>query len=320
MARNMRLGWLPLVQLMIGAALIAAGMWLYYNIHLADQVARAETNTTIHFEHRQRLSFNFPAGGNTIFPEHRVIALYGAPGAPVLGALGQQDVTASIQRIKQLSQQYQPYMQERALPAFEIIATVASEFPTQDNDYSREIGKDTQQEWITAARKAGIYVLLDLQRGRTDFLTQARRLTPLLSQPNVGLALDPEWRLKPHEVPLVQIGAVPIQEVNATANWLATLTRRLRLPQKLFLLHQFRNDMLPNRTQLNVNHPELAYTIQMDGQGSQAEKQSTWQAILRQPPSHTRFGWKNFYAKDTTLLTPDQTMLVRPKPWYVSYQ
>jgi hypothetical protein len=101
---------------------------------------------------------------------------------------------------------------------------------------------------------------------------------------------------------------------------LAALTHRLNLPQKLFLLHQFRNDMLPGREQLVTTHPELAYTIQMDGQGALAEKQDTWGAILRHPPIHTKFGWKNFYAKDTSLLTPAQTMAIQPQPWYVSYQ
>lgn len=320
MAKNVRFGWLPLLQLLLGAVLVSGGTWLFFDNRFTDQVTSAESSATVRFQHRQPLNFSFPAGGTTIFPKHRMVALYGAPGAPVLGALGQQDLTAAIQRVKQLSQQYQPLMQERALPTFEIIATVASAQPTANNDYSSEVNQQILQRWITAAREAGVYVVLDLQPGRTDFLTQARQLTPLLSQPNVGLALDPEWRLKPHQVPLVQIGTVSIQEVNETANWLAALTRRLKLPQKLFLLHQFRNDMLPDRAHLNVGHPELAYAVQMDGQGTQAEKQATWRAILRQPPAQIRFGWKNFYAKDSTMLSPGQTMMLQPRPWYVSYQ
>jgi hypothetical protein len=248
------------------------------------------------------------------------VALYGVPDVPVLGSLGRQNLPASIKRVQKLSRQYQPLMQERALPTFEIIATVASAFPTKNHDYSHEIEQATLQRWITAARKAGIYVVLDLQPGRTDFLTQAKQLKPLLVQPNVGLALDPEWRLKTHQVPLAQIGVVPIAEVNATANWLAALTHTNHLPQKLFLLHQFRTDMLPGRKHLNTTHPELAYAIQMDGQGAQSEKRDTWHAILQHPPTHVKFGWKNFYQKDETLLSPAQTMKIRPKPWYVSYQ
>jgi len=43
-------------------------------------------------------------------------------------------------------------------------------------------------------------------------------------------------------------------------------------------------------------------------------------AIMAGAPSGVRFGWKNFYAKDQPMLTPQQTMAITPMPWYVSYQ
>ncbi len=319
--RRPRLGWLPLVQLLIAGCLLLAAINFYFTDHYAAIDAKTEQRSE---QQQRRMSatpaFTLPAGGRNVFPGHRLIALYGTPNAPVLGSLGHQNLASSIARIRKISQQYQPYSTEKILPTFEIIATIASEFPTENNDYSREIDQDVLREWIDAARKAGIYVILDLQPGRTDFLTQAKRLRPLLLEPNVGLALDAEWRLKPNQIPLVQIGSVSIDEVNRTAAWLANLTKAHHLPQKVFLLHQFRNDMLPNRDQLHTQRRELAYAIQMDGQGTQSQKQDTWHAILRQPPANTKFGWKNFYVKDTTLLSPKQTMQVRPKPWLVTYQ
>lgn len=264
--------------------------------------------------------WHFPDDATTIFPGSRLVALYGSPGAPVLGVLGRQDLVASIKRVKQLAADYQPYSKQHILPTFEIIATVASESPTDNNDYSREISPTVLRQWIDSARKAGVYVVLDLQPGRTDFLTQAKRLAPLLEQPNVGLALDPEWRLTATQVPLAQIGAVSIKEVNQTADWLASLVKQHDLPQKLFLLHQFRLDMLPGREQLDTSHTNLAYVIQMDGQGTQSQKQDTWHTILKQPPAHTKFGWKNFLIKDSHMLTPAQTMRLKPIPWYISYQ
>ena len=41
-----------------------------------------------------------------------------------------------------------------------------------------------------------MYVVLDLQPGRSNFLDQAKLYEPLLRLPHVGLALDPEWRLR----------------------------------------------------------------------------------------------------------------------------
>ncbi len=313
--RQQTIAWGAILQLSLVVALLAmAG-------HLWQPTPPSDDNPFRGIQHvAPTPPFEFPHGGRKLFPQNRLVALYGVPGAPVLGALGQQNVTASVQRVKKLARAYQPYMTEQAYPTFEIIATVASASPTANNDYSAEVDTAVLARWINVAKANGIYVILDLQPGRTDFLTQAKQLKPLLLEPNVGLALDPEWRLTPTQVPLKQIGAVSIREVNQVGNWLAELTRANKLPQKIFLLHQFRNDMLPERDLLNTSHPELAYAIQMDGQGTQSQKRDTWRAITHPAPDNVHFGWKNFYQKDVTLLSPADTMLIRPKPWYVSYQ
>ena len=82
-------------------------------------------------------------------------------------------------------------MEGPVIPAFEIIATVASSEPGEDGNYSAEADVEQSRPWVEAAGEAGLYVLLDLQPGRTDFLTQGERYRPLLELPNVGLALDP---------------------------------------------------------------------------------------------------------------------------------
>ncbi|HKU18036.1 MAG TPA: hypothetical protein VJP80_02070 [Candidatus Saccharimonadales bacterium] len=264
--------------------------------------------------------FSFPGGGRTLTNTYRMVALYGAPDSQALGALGEQPLSDATVRIKSLAAEYQPLSSAPVYPTFEIIATVASATPTDNGDYSRENDPALLQTWIDAARDAGVYVVLDLQPGRSDFLTQAKEYEVLLRRPNVGLALDPEWRLAPNQLPLAQIGSVSAQEVNNVADWLAALTHANNLPQKLFVLHEFRLDMLPDRQNLNTAHPELAYVIQMDGQGSQPQKQATWQAITTAPPPNVSFGWKNFYHKDAPMLDPLGTMQQAPTPWYISYQ
>ena len=275
-----------------------------------------------HHEDKDRLAktYTFPNGGRQIFPAYRVVALYGTPGSPVLGALGEQNMAASITRVKDLAAQYQPLATEHILPAFEIIATIASGSPTSNNDYSQETDAAKLRPWVDAARHAGVYVVLDLQPGRSDFLRQAKQYAELLKQPNVGLALDPEWRLGPDQEPLKQVGSVSVTEVNGVVSWLAKLTRDNKLPQKLLVLHQFRTDMLPDRDKLDTSRNELAYVIQMDGQGDQPTKLATWQTITASPPANVQFGWKNFYQKDSPTLDPTGTMALTPKPWYVSYQ
>jgi hypothetical protein len=267
-----------------------------------------------------RPAYTFPGGGTKLFPGYRLVALYGSPNSSRLGVLGERPVEQSLQLAKDIAAQYQPFTKERVLPTFEIITTIASADPTENGDYSRELSQDTIRPWVEAAKDAGVYVVLDLQPGRTDFLSQAKLYEELLKYPNVGLALDPEWRLKPDQMHLKQIGSVDAAEVNATAQWLAELVKREDLPQKLFLLHQFRLSMIANRAALDASHPELGYVIQMDGNGAQSTKNDTWLNVIADPPANVQFGWKNFYDEDRPVLSPEQTMLVQPQPWYVSYQ
>jgi hypothetical protein len=262
-----------------------------------------------------------PGGGQLLFPGRLLVALYGHPGSAALGVLGEQPVEAAIQRARETSAPYEPISGGRTVvPAFEIIATVASEFPGADGNYSTEADPDVLRPWVEAAGAAGVYVVLDLQPGRTDFVTQAERYRSLLELPHVGLALDPEWRLAPDQVHLTQIGSVGVEEVNRVVTWLADLTRGARLPQKLLVLHQFRTDMLPGRELLDVSRDELAVLVHADGQGSQGDKQATWNRVREGAPP-VWWGWKNFYDEDAPMLTPEQTMQeVRPAPDLVSYQ
>lgn len=262
-----------------------------------------------------------PGGGQLLFPGHFLVALYGSPGTGALGVLGEQDLPASIERAQAHAADYEPLVPDATVvPAFEVIATVASSVAGPDGNYSTELPVEELRPWVEAAGEAGMYVVLDLQPGRTDFVTQAERYRSLLELPHVGLALDPEWRLGPGEVHLTQIGSVSIDEVNEVVTWLADLTRAGDLPQKLLLLHQFRVDMIPDRDRLDTSRDELALMVHADGQGSQGDKQATWRTLRQTEPDEVAWGWKNFYDEDHPMLTPEETVAVEPRPDLISYQ
>lgn len=262
-----------------------------------------------------------PGGSQLLFDESMFVALYGYIEGGTLGSLGEQDAQGAVQRAIETAASYDDLVPSGVVPAFEIITTVASEFPGPDGNYSSEADIAQLQPWVDAAGAAGIYVLLDLQPGRTDFLTQAQAYEPLLRLPHVGLALDPEWRLLPNQVHLRQIGSVSIEEVNAVVTWLADLTRANSLPQKLLLLHQFLPRMIQNRELLDTSREELAVMIHVDGYGSPGDKQTTWQTIRENPPANVYWGWKNFIDEDLPLLTPEQTIAqALPTPDLISYQ
>ena len=270
--------------------------------------------------HPGRRPPQLPGGGTTLLPGHLLVALYGQPGTAGLGALGQQDTAASIQRIRSIAAQYASLSSAPVLPTFELIATVADSAAGADGDYSAESSITDLQPTIDAATAAGLYVVLDLQPGRTDFLTQARRYTQLLRQPNVGLALDPEWRLQPDQRHLEQIGSVDSTEINQVSSWLADLTSKAGLPQKLLLIHQFQLAMIRHEATLNTTHRNLALVVQMDGQGSPDAKDQTWRAITAAAPPGIAFGWKNFFKKDSPTLSAADTISKTPTPMLISYE
>jgi hypothetical protein len=262
-----------------------------------------------------------PGGGQVLFPGRLLIALYGHPGTAALGVLGEQGLAAAVERARAHAALYEPLVDDPVVPAFEIIATVASSAPGEDGNYSAEAAPDDLRPWVEAAGEAGLYVVLDLQPGRTDFLTQAQRYGSLLELPHVGLALDPEWRLSPDGVHLTEIGSVGVDEVNGVVTWLADLTREHGLPQKLLVLHQFQLRMIDGRERLDTSRDELAVMVHADGQGAQGDKQATWLALHQNPPAGLVWGWKNFYDEDAPMLTPEQTMAqVHPRPDLISYQ
>lgn len=260
-----------------------------------------------------------PAPNDRVFDGQRLVALYGRPGTPILGGLGAQGLDASVARVRQIAAAYPGADGRRAVPTFEIIASLATASPGPNGDYSAVTPSAELRPWVDRAAAEGFYVILDLQSGRTDFLTQARMFEDLLREPHVGLALDPEWRLGPGEVH-GSVGTVSAAEVQATADWLAALTHDNGLPPKAFLVHQFRIDMFPDR---HLFHPpaELDVVIQMDGLGSQAQKDNTWR-VLNGYGAADRFqwGWKNFYDDDVPLATPQKMESLSPAAVFVSYQ
>lgn len=138
--------------------------------------------------------------------------------------------------------------------------------------------------------------------------------------PHVGLALDPEWKIGPEEEPLSRVGSVTAAEINEVSAWLASLTAEKNLPQKIFVLHQFQAQMITDRGNVDVSHPELAYVLHADGHGDPGQKFGTWNMLREGLQPEFFLAWKNFYDEDTPMFTPEQTLEVEPRPWFISYQ
>ena len=105
--------------------------------------------------------------------------------------------------------------------------------------------------------------------------------------------------------------------VNATSAWLSQLVAKHDLPEKLLVIHQFTDDMVPEQ-QLKPREG-LATVLNVDGFGNQAVKKAKYKDFTRQAPDAFH-GFKLFYEEDTDLMRPRQVMRMRPKPVLVVYE
>jgi hypothetical protein len=247
------------------------------------------------------------------------VALYGFPGSSTLGALGEQDVPASVERAFDVARPYEQFGR-RVVPTLEMIASVASWEAGSDGNYSNKHGLSRFREHLDAATAADMHVVFDLQPGRARFPDQAREYEVFWRFPNTSIALDPEWRVGPTEKPGGGlIGSVDAAEVNETIDYIDDLVRRHGLPPKMCIVHQFTAGMITNREQIRGTDL-VQVVIHMDGFGSLELKRHTWERTVADLPDGALTGWKNFYDEDRPTPTPEETMANEPTPHFVSYQ
>jgi hypothetical protein len=258
-----------------------------------------------------------PGGGRRLLPDRRIVAFYGAPQSHELGELGIGSPTSAARRLVRQARAYERPSRP-VLPAMELIAVVAAAHPGDAGRYSTRQDAAVIDRYLRAARRAKALLVLDIQPGRSDFFTAVALLEPWRRQPAVGLALDPEWRMAPDQVPGKVIGSVDAREVNAVSAWLSQIVERDRLPQKLFLIHQFTDDMVDD-TQLH-ERPGLAMVLNADGFGSQALKKVKYHAFTSSPRPFFHEGFKLFYREDTDLMAPREVLRLRPPPDVVIYE
>jgi hypothetical protein len=257
-----------------------------------------------------------PRGGTTIFPRFRVVAYYGAPQSHALGALGIGSPDAAGRR---LERQATPYARRTrpVLPAFELLADVANHDPGRDGLYRTRQPDAVIARYLRAARRARALLVLDIQPGHADFVTETRHLDRWLREPDVGLALDPEWHT-PGAVPGTRIGSVDAGTVNAVAGHVAAIVRRGHLPEKLFVVHQFTPDMIAGKARVR-QLPGLAMTMNVDGFGDRPNKISKYREFTHDGTAFHR-GFKLFYEEDTNLMSPGSVMALAPRPDLVVYE
>lgn len=277
-----------------------------------DQPGSNPQRTPLH-----RLVRTYADGSRVLLPGHRVVAFYGAAGAPGLGVLGTGTPDRVWRRLARVASGYQRPGGPRVLPALELITYLATSGPGSDGDYSGRVSDSVIHRYVRAARRHHGLLILDLQPGRASFLSEAKTLRRWLRLPFVQLGLDPEWKLYGNQRPLSRIGHTNAAAINQVSSWLADLAAHDRLPQKLLLVHEFTDDMVRNDARV-VSRSQVAVVFNLDGFGSTAAKVGRYESFASS--SRLPLGFKLFYDLDVQLMSPAQVLRLRPRPVVVEYE
>jgi hypothetical protein len=254
-----------------------------------------------------------PRGGRQLFPRYQVVGFYGMQNLDVLGA-APPDMVA--QRLLKAARPY-ARPERPVMPMFELIATIAHPFPTPNGLYRTHQEDAIVRLFLEAVRRIDGVLVLDVQPGRDDLLSSVRHWEPYLRQPDVGIALDPEFAMGPGQVPGKHLGRTDAAAINRASAYVAGIVRRHRLPQKLFMIHQFHDSMIRDKARIAIR-PGLAMTWNADGFGVRKDKLDDYRSYTRDRRFHP--GLKLFYENDVDLMSPREVMKLKPVPRVINYQ
>jgi len=273
--------------------------------------------TSDHPDHPQ-----LPRGGTTLFPRYRLVGYSGGDSTPAFGRLGVGSLDRRVAEIERIGRAYTKGGRQ-PLPVLELITVVVQSHSGRDGQYRSRISGAQIDRYLAAARRHRALLLLNIQPGRADFLAEVKRLQRWLVEPDVGIALDPEWAVGAHQVPGRVFGRTSAKELNAVAAYLSAFTRAHGLPEKVMVVHQLAPKIV-HRVQDVTAHPGVAVVLSVDGIGSRAAKTSTWRRLVKPLPDAVHPGFKLFFTEDRRshhrLMTPSQVMALKPTPDYVLYE
>ncbi len=262
-----------------------------------------------------------PRGGRELFPRFRLFGYSGYPSAPGQGRLG---IGRLDDRMVEMEERGQAYLAGRELlPVMELIAVTVQAQPGADGMYRTRVDDSVISTWLAAARRHKALLLLNIQPGRADFLDELKYFEKWLKEPEVGVALDPEWAVESGQVPGRVFGQTSGEELNACAAYLAEIVAQHNLPQKVMVYHQLHPSIVRNEATL-ADHAGVALVKSIDGIGSPGAKVATWERIVASTPGNVHLGFKLFYEEDVktgkVLMTAPEVLALKPQPEYVLFE
>ncbi|HVZ76227.1 MAG TPA: hypothetical protein VG934_03120, partial [Candidatus Paceibacterota bacterium] len=265
----------------------------------------------------------YPEDSRALLPFNRIVAYYGNFYSTGMGVLGQYPPDVMIPKLLDAAQEWRDADPSTpVIPAIHYIAVVAQGSAGKDGKYRARMPDDQIEKAIDLAHQISGITFLDIQAGLSTVEVEAPLLEQYLKEPDVELAIDPEFAMHNGTAPGRVIGSLDASDINAVAQYLATLVDEYNLPPKILVVHRFTEDMVTNADEIKPL-PEVQIVMDMDGWGGQAKKIGTYTYVVAAEPVQFT-GFKLFYKNDTlastTMLSPAQVLNLTPSPSYIQYQ
>jgi hypothetical protein len=258
-----------------------------------------------------------PGGGRTLFPGRRLIGYCGTPGAPALGQL-MGNLGNRAKSMKAFADKFPT--DRKPLLVFELIVVVVQSWAGNDGKYRRRIDESVVDDYLKAAREAEGLLLLNIQPGQSDFMSELKHYEKYLHEPDVGVALDPEWAVKAKQKPGVFYGNATGTQINEIAEYLAGIVKEDNLPEKALVFHQLNRYVVTDESVM-VDHPGVVLIKSVDGLGPKHAKLLTYADLMKTMAPVVHPGFKLFLDEDARIgghvMGPKEVMALTPQPEYV---
>jgi hypothetical protein len=155
------------------------------------------------------------------FLESRLLVTwYGNPHSAAMGVLGQSSGAERAEALRRQAAAYEPLTSKSVVAAYHLVAVVAQRAASADGKWRRRESPAVIRALLEEARGEGFMLVLDVQLGRSAIEGELEYLRPFLSEPDVHLALDPEFDMNEGQVPGRQRGHTHAADVNAALDFL----------------------------------------------------------------------------------------------------
>jgi hypothetical protein len=265
------------------------------------------------------LANNVGAAAEPLLPSYRIISYYGHPNDESMGILGQFSKQDLLEQLLDEAKAYERADSSRpVMPAFEIVYSVAQPEPGPDGTYLLQTDDATMQEYISFTQEYDILLFIDIQFGKSTIQDEMAHVEKYLKEPNVHLAIDPEFAWGLTHTPGVDFGSVDAQDITYAQQQLARIVAENNLPPKVLVVHRFTDGMVKNITQVKPVD-NVQFVLDFDGFGDPGSKTQGYNLYVRD--SNVPFGGiKLFYDQDKPLMKPEEVVGLDPAPDFVMYQ